>query len=172
MRIPNSVKQFSITLLVVIISTFSTEGQEVLKLSENDTPGKADLSQLKWLEGFWEGEGFGGKCDEIWMPAVDNCMAGIFRFAMNDTLNFSEFIVIEEVDSSLVVKLKHFSRDLTPWEDKNDWTVFKLVKLEGQTAWFNGLTYHRKEDKLIIKLALHSEGETRIEEFLFNKKQL
>lgn len=72
----------------------------------------------------------------------------------------------------MVIKLKHFSRDLSPWEEKEEWTTFKLVKIEGQTAYFNGLTYHRKNKKLIIKLLLHSEGEEHIETFTFKKMKI
>ncbi|MEX1192691.1 MAG: DUF6265 family protein [Brumimicrobium sp.] len=160
-------------LIFVLTSILNSQAQEVLKLDKDDTlKRKGSITQLEWLEGYWEGEGFGGQCDEIWMPAIDNSMLGIFRFSMDDTLNFSEFIVIEEIDSSLTVKLKHFSRDLTPWEEKDEWTKFKLIKIEDQTAWFNGLTYHRSGNKLIIKLAFKTGEKSTIEEFVFTKKQL
>ena len=153
-------------------SSFFLYSQEVLNLSEDQSVGEGSLDQLSWLEGYWQGSGFGGICDEVWMPAMDNTMSGIFRYSKNDTLKFKEYLVIEEVDSSLVLKLKHFNRDLSPWEEKDEWTIFRLVKIEGQTAWFSGLTYHRDEDKLTIKLALNSGGETRIEEFVFTLKDL
>lgn len=164
-----------IKILIVIVTTFSCffiHSQDVLHLKEGESPGKGNLSQLTWLEGYWTGIGFSGDSDEIWMPAVDNSMQGIFRYAKNDTLNFSEYIVIEELEESLVIKLKHFSRDLSPWEEKEDWTTFKLVKIKGQTAYFSGLTYHVEKKRLTIKLALKSNGKTRIEEFVYTKKKI
>jgi hypothetical protein len=146
--------------------------QEVMKLNAEDTPGKGTLDQLHWLAGYWTGTGFGGECDEIWMPASDNSMQGIFRFAKNGQINFTEYMVIEEADSTLTVRLKHFARDLSPWEDKEKWVEFKLVKAEGTTAWFNGLTYHREGNELSIYLSLRSENKSRIEEFHFRRTEL
>lgn len=169
-QLKNSFKVI-IALLMSIIMT-SLHAQEVLHLKKGEAPGKGSLSQMKWLEGYWTGTGFRGDCDEIWLPPVDNSMHGIFRYVKNDTLNFTEYIVIEQVEESLVIKLKHFSRDLSPWEEKNQWTEFKLVKIEGQTAYFSGLTYHVEKKRLIIKLALKSGEKSRIEEFVFTKKKI
>jgi len=154
---------------VLLCIALPSVGQEVLTLEKDAPAGKASLSQLDWLVGAWKGSGFGGDCDEMWMPAVDNSMLGVFRYSKDGTVHFSEFIVIEEVDETLIVKLKHFSRDLTPWEEKDTWTEFKLVKVEDQTAYFNGLTYHLDGEELVILLALTSEGTRTIEEFRFTK---
>jgi len=143
--------------------------QEVLKLNEGEQPAKATLSQLNWLVGYWKGEGFNGECDEIWMPQTDNTLQGIFRFSKEGKINFTEYIVIEEKDSTLALKLKHFSKDLSAWEEKEKWITFNLVKIENQTAYFDGLTYHREGDKLTISLKLTSDKKTWIEEFKFTK---
>lgn len=154
---------------IMFSSSFFLYSQEVLKLSEDQSVGEGSLDQLSWLEGYWQGSGFGGICDEVWMPAMDNTMSGIFRYSKNDTLKFKEYLVIEEVDSSLVLKLKHFNRDLSSWEEKDEWTVFELIKIDGQTAYFNGLTYQRRKDELIIMLRLFGEGEEYVERFSFHK---
>lgn len=159
----------SLLAAILLCLSLPSVAQEVLTLEKDAPAGKASLSQLDWLVGRWKGSGFGGDCDEMWMPAVDNSMLGIFRFAENGTVHFSEFMVIEELDETLTVKLKHFSRDLTPWEEKDTWTEFRLVKVENQTAYFNGLTYHLDGEELVILLALTSEGTRTIEEFRFNK---
>jgi hypothetical protein len=77
-----------------------------------------------------------------------------------------------EQGESLSIKLKHFNRDLSPWEEKDKWVEFKLIKIEGQTAWFSGLTYHREGDILIIKLSLKSKEKSWVEEFRFEKIQI
>ena len=165
-----------IRILFVSFLSFSSMtfifGQEVKKLSKDQSVGEGSLDQISWLEGYWKGNGFGGTCDEIWTPAMDNSMSGIFRYSQNDTLQFKEYMVIEEIDSSLILKLKHFNRDLSPWEEKDEWTTFKLVEIEGQTAYFNGLTYHKKKNQLIIKLILHHDGEEHIETFTFKKMKM
>lgn len=159
------------TLLFIFLLYASTflVGQEVLKLNEGEQSAKATLSEMDWLVGYWKGEGFGGECDEIWMPPTDNTIQGIFRYAKEGKINFTEYMVIEEKDSTLALKLKHFSKDLSAWEEKEKWITFNLVKIEGQTAYFDGLTYHREGDVLTIKLKLTSNEKTWIEEFKFVK---
>mgnify|MGYP001462191733 CR=1 FL=1 len=157
------------TLLTALLLALASHAQEVLKLTDGQSPGTGSLAQLDWLEGYWKGTGLGGDCDEIWMPATDNSMAGIFRFAMDGQIVFTEYMVIEAQGESLTLRLKHFNRDLSPWEEKDHWTEFKLVKTEGQTAWFHGLTYHREGNELTIFLSLKSDGVASIEKFSFVK---
>jgi len=159
------------TLLFIFLLYASSflVAQEVLKLNEGKQPAKATLSQLNWLVGYWKGEGFGSECDEIWTPQIDNTIHGIFRYAKEGKTNFTEYLVIEEQDSTLLLKLKHFSKDLSAWEEKEKWITFNLVKIENQTAYFDGLTYYREGDKLTISLKLTSDKKTWIEEFKFTK---
>lgn len=156
----------------IFISIFSGHAQEVLKLEEDQSPGIGTLDQLDWLVGYWKGTGLGGECDEIWMPASDNIMAGIFRFASEGKIQFSEYMAIEQQGEGLTLRLKHFNRDLSPWEEKEKWVEFKLVKIEGQTAYFNGLTYHRSGHTLTISLSLKSKDKSWVEEFRFEKVPL
>jgi hypothetical protein len=144
----------------------------VLRLEPDQLPAPATLADVAWLAGHWVGTGLGGDCDETWLPATDNAMPGIFRYHREGSLVFSEYMMIEALDGSLSVKLKHFNRDLTPWEEKNDWVVFRLVKLDRQTAYFNGLTYHREGDTLLVRLAMRTANGSTIEEFRFQRKPL
>lgn len=146
--------------------------QEVLRLDPDEAPGNGSLEDLAWLQGYWVGNGLGGHVDELWLPPVDNSMIGTFRLAIDSTLIFSEFMIIEEIDGKLLLKLKHFNRDLSPWEEKDHWTQFKFIKSEGQTAWFNGLTYQRVDDTLNVYLQLTQNGQSRIETFTFQKTNL
>src|SRR5690606_32745590 len=150
----------------------SMHAQEVLNLGPDETPGKATLADVAWLQGYWTGTGLGGEVDELWMPAKDNSMTGVFRLMMNGSLIFSEYVFVEELNGTLSINLKHFNKDLSAWEEKEKWTEFKLVKVEGQKAWFNGLTYERIGDELIVKLNLTSQGVTRVESFNFKKTEL
>lgn len=159
-------------ILPLLIFGCSLYGQQVMKLKPGDLPAKATLGQLGWLTGYWKGTGLGGDCDELWMPASGSSMHGIFRLAINGETRFTEYMVIEEREQTLKVRLKHFGRDLSPWEEKEKWTEFKLVKVDGQTAWFHGLTYHRQGDELIIKLELKARDGTTIEEFRFHRATL
>jgi hypothetical protein len=146
--------------------------QDVLRLGPDEEPGIGSLENLAWLQGYWVGTGLGGEVDELWLPVMDNSMIGTFRLKMDSTLIFSEYMVIEEVDEKLILKLKHFNKDLSPWEEKDQWTEFKFIKSEGQTAWFSGLTYQRVGDTLNVYLRLTQNGQSRIETFSFLKTNL
>jgi hypothetical protein len=161
-------------LILIGLLYFLTKGfaQEVHQLKDNEVAGKGKLSDLAWLTGNWKGTGLGGNCDELWLPAVDSSMQGIFRFYDNGKLAFTEYMNIIQEDSSLTIKLKHYNSDLSPWEEKEKWVTFRLIKIEKQTAYFNGLTYQRKKNKLIIKLNFHNKEKTWIETFIFNKSKL
>ena len=170
------VKQFFMKTIaaVIILILFSMEikSQEVLILAENETPGTGSLTEVSWLIGYWKGTGLGGDCEELWMPAVDNAMNGIFRFNKDGQIQFTEYMVLEESAGTITLKLKHFSRDLTPWEDKERWVSFPLVKLENDTAFFHGITFARNSDTLKIFLTIKGKDGSRIEEFSFIKTLL
>lgn len=165
----NTIKIITLLLLITFCSTM--QAQEVLQLKEGEEAGKGNLENMAWLAGNWKGTGLGGNCDELWMPAGDSSMQGIFRFYEEGRLQFTEYMnLLQERDGSLSVKLKHFSADLSPWEEKEKWITFKLVKIDGQTAYFNGMTYQRINNKLVIKLRLHSKEKEWVEEFVFYEK--
>ncbi|SMD43845.1 hypothetical protein SAMN00777080_2457 [Aquiflexum balticum DSM 16537] len=164
-----TLKVFTLIFLVNLCWFSFTNAQEVLKLEDGHLPGNGKLEQIDWLTGYWKGTGLGGECDEIWMPGIDNSMAGVFRFVNDSKIQFTEYMVIEEQGESLAIKLKHFNRDLSPWEEKDNWVEFKLIKIEGHTAYFDGLTYHRQENILTISLSLSSKDKFWVEKFRFEK---
>ena len=59
--------------------------------------GEPDFDQLTWLAGHWRGDGFGGTTEEIWSPAENGVMMGMFRHHKADgSLNFYEFLTIDK----------------------------------------------------------------------------
>ena len=80
--------------------------------------------------------------------------------------------LIQLADGSIEIRLKHFGRDLTPWEEKEEWTRFRLIKVEGQTAYFDKLTYQRSGKKLTIKLLLNNKEKSWTETFVLKKSGL
>jgi hypothetical protein len=141
--------------------------QEVRSLGDG-TSQPATLDDVAWLAGRWGGTGLGGQSHEAWLPPIHGQMAGIFHQSSDSELLFYEILQIVERDGSLVVRLKHFNRDLSGWEDNTAESAieFPLVAIEGETAYFSGLTYQRVgETGLHIHLRMNSNGETRIETF-------
>jgi len=143
--------------------------QPIDSLAKGQKPGLAKLEDLAWLAGYWKGTGMGGDCEELWMPTKGGGMHGIFRLHDNKKLVFTEYMVIEEVDNTLLVKIKHYGKGTTPWEEKEEWTTFPLVRLAGETAFFDGITYKRQNNELIIYVWLKENGKKSIAEFRFEK---
>lgn len=161
-----------LALVLIICLLQSVSAQEVLSLEKDEDANLGTLESLSWIAGYWKGTGLGGDCDELWLPAVDNSMIGTFRFSMDGKVIFTEFMNIIEENGRLYLKLKHFNRDLSGWEDKQKWTEFKFINSEGQTAYFNGLTFHREGDKMVLRLAITQNGQRTIEEFVYHKTSL
>lgn len=96
-------------------------------------------------------------------------MVGAFRLVREGQVSFYELFALEEEDGSVVLRVKHFNPGpgLPGWEEREQDVAFPLVKVEGRTAWFNGLTYRLEgPDTLVIYLALRSgEGPVREEAF-------
>lgn len=160
---------FTIALFMTLSHFLSAQ---VRQLEPNQSPGKGKVEDLNWMVGYWTGPGLGGDCEEVWMPAVDGHMIGTFRMWENGKLVFSEFMNLVQDGESVSMKLKHFGPDLEGWEEKEEWTTFRLIEMTENKAWFHGLTIERKGDQLHFNLALTENGVRRIEEFKYSRKAL
>jgi len=103
----------------------------------------AHLEDLAWLEGTWRGRINGDYVEEIWAMPTASAMMGMFRWAAAGKLRFYEFMVIAESGGSIVMKIKHFSPDLSGWEEKNESIEFFLSELHNRQAVF----FQRSENK-------------------------
>jgi len=139
------------------------------------------IDDFAFLTGYWEGTGFGGQSEEMWMPPRDGRMFGIFKQSNDGVLQFSEFIEIaKEEDPSkddngnFVVRLRHFNNDFTAWEDKEEYVTFPLLAVSGNKAEFEGLTYELvSPEELHVSLRLfRSDGSQNTEVFRFHRKKL
>ncbi|HEX8517861.1 MAG TPA: DUF6265 family protein [Bacteroidia bacterium] len=167
------------TLILFSILTFNFVSAQV-KLTENtlqaDTSIKRgiSISDFSFITEYWQGKGFGEKCEELWMPAIGEQMHGTFRLQGNNKLSFAEFMTISKDSLGYVLKVVHFNPDFSTWEEKDKTTDFRFIKAEKNTAWFSGLTFRLNErNELIIYLALKEEGKEFYEEkFVFRKSTL
>jgi hypothetical protein len=169
--------------IILLLFTFVTYAgfaqvkltEHTLKADPQEIQGEGKITDFSWLTGYWKGKGFGGNCEELWMPARGGQMHGTFRFESEGKLSFAEFMTICRDSSGFVLKLVHFNPDHTTWEDKNKTTDFRFVKAEKNGIWFNGLTMELNENKeLVIYLALRNEGNKSYyeEKFVFTKSTL
>lgn len=143
----------------------------VLSLDPDRASPQATIGDVAWIAGHWVGEAFGGIGEEIWSRPAGGAMMGMYRIVKDGAVGFYEFLTISEVDSSLVLRLKHFHTDLKGWEEKDDMVTFPLVKLEDGQAYFDGITFRKLDsDKLQIFLAQRTkDGSIHELEFLYDR---
>lgn len=132
----------------------------------------ATLADVAWLVGDWVGEGFGSQVEEAWWPARHGAMSCMFRLHQGGRLVFYELCTINEVEGSLELRIRHFGADLVGWEDRTQVQTFGLERLDANTAWFDGITYHRQgADRLRVWVSMRNkEGGSRIEEFVYRRR--
>lgn len=162
----------AIFILTVFLTFSHLSAAQVRQLEPDQTPGKGKVEGLHWMVGYWTGTGLGGECEEVWMPAVDGYMIGTFRFWEDGKLVFSEFMNLLQDGESVSMKLKHFGPDLSGWEEKEEWTTFRLIELSENKVWFDGLTIERIGDEMIYHLILTENEKESLAEFKFTKKVL
>lgn len=124
------------------------------------------LASLEWLSGQWQGDGLGAVAEEAWLPAAGGAMVGTFRLVDAGRVRFYELVTLVEEDGSLVMRLKHFHPDLVGWEERAERVEFPLLRADGETFWFDGLTMQRvAADELHVWVALEQSG--KVQEALF-----
>jgi len=134
-----------------------------ISLQEEFSSPKASITEVSWIAGHWQGEAFDGIIEEVWTPPLGNSMMAAFKLVNEEQITFYEIITIAEENESLVMKLKHFHSDLKGWEEKDEYIEAKLVKIEGQKAYFNGFTYERVDDEHLNIYVVMSNGEQKSE---------
>lgn len=163
-------KLFNICVVVAFAaSAFSqTKNTEnTVKLDSGASGSKATLADISWLAGSWSGTGLGGVSEENWGKPADGAMIGTYRLIVDGKTVFYEFMLLTETEGTLILRLKHFHPNFVGWEEKDKSVDFKFVKMDGQRAYFSGLTFERKNSKeLNIFLALRQkDGQVREEVF-------
>jgi len=113
----------SMTLLWMGMSSAQARAQaphtpNTLRLTNRENSPKARIEDVAWLAGRWTGDFSGGAGEEVFAPPAGDSMIGMFRLVKEGRIVFSELIYIVEEEGSLVLKLKHFDRDLKGWEER------------------------------------------------------
>lgn len=157
----------------ILLASASVAGAIEVKTLGEAAPAKAKVEDLAWLEGVWVGEGFGGYVEEsISAPQAGQIIA-YFRLITDGKPQLFEIETITETDGSLIYRLKHFNADFSGWEEKDETVDFKLVAIEGKTAYFDGLTLSLRDDDTLVSGLLigDSSGQTTVEELVYSRKR-
>lgn len=102
---------------------------------------KVTIQDIAWIAGHWRGEAFGGMADEVWSPPLGRSMMGMYQLIQDDEVAFYEFLTISEEEGSLILRLRHFDRQMVGWEEKDGAQVFPLVRVTPAEVQFDGLTF-------------------------------
>lgn len=160
-----------IPLIGMILFTTSAICQNTLTLQEGAVSPKADLSATAWLEGRWVGEALGGIVEEIWSPPSAGSMMSAFKLVVDDEVKFYEIVTITEENESLIFKVKHFHPNLHGWEEKDKTIDFKLVKVEDNRVYFDGLTFEQVNEKeMKVYLLIGRDGGVKEHQFVYWKE--
>ena len=118
--------------------------EHTYQLVEGEARPAATLEDAAMLVGNWEGSAFGSRFEAAWNPPSANSMVGLFKLYDGDDVAFYEILLLTVADGTLSLKVKHFSADFTAWEDKDDYTEFRLVKVDDDALHFGGISFYRR----------------------------
>lgn len=125
---------------------------------EQDMP-PARIENVSWMSGSWRGEAFGGVAEEVWSPPSGASLMGMYKQINDGEVAFYEFMAVVAEAGSLVLRLKHFDRDLSGWEEKDVVRQFPLVRITPAAAYFDGITY-RLVDKHTLAVVVLLQRES------------
>lgn len=136
---------------------------------------KADLAQLSFMAGKWEGKMEWGKLEEYWSEPDGNNMFCAFRCVQNGKALFYEFILIEQTSTGVpTMLLRHFNPGNIAWEEKNNPHAYPVVELTDNRAVFEAvdkqtrLIYERQsETRLLVILERVKDGKKEVDEFVY-----
>jgi len=147
--------------IALVGSAWSAEPRtaHTFKLGDGEERPAATLSDAAWMTGSWTGTAFGKRFEEVWNPPSAGTMVGMFKLLDDEGVAFYEILLLSVDEGTLSLKVKHFSKDFTAWEDKGDYIDFRLVKLEKDALHFGGISFYRRGDDAIDAYIVMREGE-------------
>jgi hypothetical protein len=157
-------------LLAPLCGLLGFAGTSMARPEASPAPS-VSIDDAAWLVGSWEGELFGGFAEEEWSDPVDGAMMGMFRHMKGDKISFYEFfILIEDPEHGLVLRLKHFNADLTGWEEKAKFVEFPLIEAKENELVFDGLVMRLADPNTIeVKLQLDQGAGVQTVEFEYHR---
>lgn len=171
----NHILSFSLFLSLLLGARFAhaqdADLTNTLTLEAGQNSPAATLADISWIQGHWRGEAFGGITEEIWTPPLGGSMMCAFKLVVDEEIRFYEIVTITEEENSLMLRLKHFHKDLKGWEEKDETVDFPLVKVTPEKMFFDGFTFERISDnEMNIYVIIGDEGKEQ--EAKFNYKRV
>ena len=129
------------------------------------------LQRLKWMHGEWISKQGGDTLHETWSHAHGDSMMGMFRWIKGDRVWMFELITITADGDDVVFRLKHFSRGMVGWEEKDESLTAKLTHLSENEVIFDGerkgkplrFAYIKQDGDLVIRIGKDDPTELRFQ---------
>jgi Domain of unknown function (DUF6265) len=129
-------------------------------------------SFLSRLPGRWVSDD--GHAEEAWSPLSGDNLVGSFRLVKDGKAKFYELLVIQRETNGTVMRIRHFDRDLSPWEKEGP-MAYRLVQSGEGTATFENssdkvrrIVYEIEGARLLVRLE-RATGE-KAAEFRFSRR--
>lgn len=132
----------------------------------------ASLSDIAWIQGHWQGEAFGGIIEDVWTPPLGGSMMAAFKLVVDGEVQFYEIVTISEESNTLMLRLKHFHKDLKGWEEKDETVDFPLVKVSKDKVFFDGFTFERVNDnEMNVYVRIENRDGTHEQRFNYKRSR-
>lgn len=131
---------------------------------------KVSIDDISWISGHWTGDALGGQFEETWNPPMGGEMLGMFKLVQGGKVAFYELLTIVPSGDSYVLRLKHFSKGLVGWEEKDKSVEFPLISASPTAIEFNGLKFTRdsKFTKDVMKIEVITEQDGKRNTLVFH----
>jgi len=131
------------------------------------------VKDLAWMSGRWLRKQGKDDLEETWSPPLGDTAMGMFRWNRDGKTWMYELMSIETEDSGLVFHLRHFGKQLKPWEEDEPLT-YPLKSLKPNEVVFEHPTesdpkrfvYRREGDRLFVRLE-PEDAAAKVDEFEF-----
>lgn len=161
------------TLLIATAASFACPGAARAQAG-------ADVDELAWLAGSWALEQNGSRLEEVWSAPSGNSMGGHFRWIRGGELWMTELLSITEEPGGVVFRLRHFSAEMTSWEEKDDPLTYRLTERAERRATFTRTEPRTGRptrfvfaalagDSLLVRLEAEEEGQPSAQEFRYGR---
>lgn len=122
----------------------------LLVANPGPAPARLSLDSLNWLAGRWQGQMPWGAIEEVWAPAAEGVMMGMFRMSSRGRPSLFEFMTLEQKGEGVCLKIRHFNGAFVAREEKDRPVVFDVTDT-GDASF----TFFADEGKATVKLVYH-----------------
>lgn len=145
--------------------------EHTYRLAEGESRPAATLDDAAFMVGSWQGTAFGSQFEQVWNPPSANSMIGLFKLYDGDDVAFFEILLLTVDEGTLSLKVKHFSADFTAWEEKTEFTEFRLVRIDEDALHFGGISFYRRgQDAMDGYLVMKNADGIREEALVYRRR--